>query len=177
MERGGQFVLLGSAPDPRVQAEFDALARELGARFPGGACLYFAYDEPLSHQVYAAADLILVPSIFEPCGLTQMIGMRYGAVPVVRATGGLKDTVFDLDHDTERARAAGHEPNGFVFEGTDAPGVDYALNRALSLWYTDRAAWDALVARVMAIDWSWATPALDYIELYKQVVRQKRAAR
>ena len=77
LERGGQFVLLGSAPDPKVQAEFNALAGDLGKQYPDKARLWFAYDEPLSHLIYAGCDMFLVPSVFEPCGLTQMIAMRY----------------------------------------------------------------------------------------------------
>lgn len=76
LERGGQFVLLGSAPDARVQAEFNALAGDLGKQYPDRARLWFAYDEPLSHLIYAGCDMFLVPSVFEPCGLTQMIAMR-----------------------------------------------------------------------------------------------------
>ena len=83
LERGGQFVLLGSAPDPRVQAEFNALAGDLGKQYPDKARLWFAYDEPLSHLIYAGCDMFLVPSVFEPCGLTQMIAMRY-VIPFAR---------------------------------------------------------------------------------------------
>ena len=72
-------------------------------QYPDRASLWFAYDEPLSHLIYAASDMFLVPSMFEPCGLTQMVAMRYGTIPVVRKTGGLADTVFDVDHDEERA--------------------------------------------------------------------------
>ena len=79
-----------STPNP--QAEFAALAADLAREYPDRARLWFAYDEPLSHLIYAGADVFLVPSMFEPCGLTQMIAMRYGAVPVVRSTGGLPDT-------------------------------------------------------------------------------------
>jgi starch synthase len=172
MERGAQFVLLGSAPDPKVQAEFDALAADLGRQYPDRARLWFAYDEPLSHLIYAGADLFLVPSMFEPCGLTQMIAMRYGAVPVVRRTGGLADTVFDLDTDGEKAEAQGLAPNGFSFDGADAEGMDYALNRALGAWFGDREAWEQLVQRVMGMDWSWSAPAQDYIELYYRALKK-----
>jgi len=171
--RGAQFVLLGSAPDPKVQGDFNALA----GRHQGPNCAFcFAFDEPLSHLVYAAADIILVPSMFEPCGLTQMISMRYGAIPCVRATGGLRDTVFDVD--TEKARAAwevdgstdwkitGDQTNGFSFDGTDAGALDYALDRALDAYFNDREWWRGFQARVMRQDWSWNRPALDYIELY-----------
>jgi starch synthase len=170
-ERGAQFVLLGSAPDPKVQAEFEALAEDLRRAYPDRARLWFAYDEPLSHLIYAAADLLLVPSIFEPCGLTQMIAMRYGAVPVVRRTGGLADTVFDLDDDAARAAAAGLPMNGFSFDGADAAGLDYALNRALDAWY-DRPLWEGLVERVMSLDWSWAGPAREYVDLYYRAVQR-----
>ncbi|KAG2407001.1 Soluble starch synthase [Vigna angularis] len=117
-------------------------------------------------QIYAGADFIAVPSIFEPCGLTQLIAMRYGSIPVVRKTGGLYDTVFDVDHDKDRARAQDVEPNGFNFDGTDAAGVDYALNRAISRWYEERHWFNSLCKTVMEQDWSWNRPALDYLELY-----------
>jgi starch synthase len=174
MDRGAQFVLLGSAPDPKVQAEFDSLAQQYGG---DNAAFCFAFDEPLSHLIYAACDMILVPSMFEPCGLTQMIAMRYGAVPVVRSTGGLRDTVFDVD--TDKARAAWElegstdwesdgvdQTNGFSFEGTDEGALDYAMNRALDAYYNDREWFRSLQERVMRQDWSWNKPAIDYIELY-----------
>lgn len=81
-------------------------------------------------------------------------------------TGGLNDTVFDLDHDPERAAREGLQPNGYSFEGTDAGAVDYAMNRALDHWYDDRQSWNALARTVMEQDWSWNRPALDYLELY-----------
>ncbi|PNY12821.1 soluble starch synthase 3 chloroplastic/amyloplastic-like, partial [Trifolium pratense] len=117
-------------------------------------------------QIYAGADFILVPSIFEPCGLTQLTAMRYGSIPIVRKTGGLYDTVFDVDHDRDRAQAQGLEPNGFSFDGADAGGVDYALNRAISAWYDGREWFNTLCKTVMEQDWSWNRPALDYLELY-----------
>ncbi|XVF87732.1 hypothetical protein PTKIN_Ptkin18bG0144400 [Pterospermum kingtungense] len=166
LERNGQVVLLGSAPDPRIQNDFVNLANQLHSSHGDRARLCLTYDEPLSHLIYAGADFILVPSIFEPCGLTQLTAMRYGSIPVVRKTGGLYDTVFDVDNDKERAEAQGLEPNGFNFDGADIGGVDYALNRAISAWYDGREWFHSLCKRVMEQDWSWNRPALDYMELY-----------
>ncbi|KAG0482789.1 hypothetical protein HPP92_010873 [Vanilla planifolia] len=166
IDRNGQVVLLGSAPDPRIQNDFVNLANQLHSSHSGQVRLCLTYDEPLSHLIYAGSDFILVPSIFEPCGLTQLVAMRYGSIPVVRKTGGLYDTVFDVDHDKERAQSVGLEPNGFSFEFADSGGVDYALNRAISAWYKSREWLNQLCKRVMEQDWSWNRPALDYIELY-----------
>ncbi|PAN33952.1 hypothetical protein PAHAL_6G059500 [Panicum hallii] len=167
LERNGQVVLLGSAPDPRIQGDFANLANTLQGENHGRVKMCLTYDEPLSHLIYAGSDFILVPSIFEPCGLTQLVAMRYGAIPIVRKTGGLYDTVFDVDNDKERARARGLEPNGFSFDGADNNGVDYALNRAISSWFDARSWFHSLCKRVMEQDWSWNRPALDYIELYR----------
>ena len=149
LERGGQFVLLGSAPDDRIQADFEHLASQVNNDHFGQVHLKLVYDEPLSHLIYAGADSILVPSMFEPCGLTQLIAMRFGCLPIVRKTGGLNDTVFDMDHDKDRAAWAGYEVNGFSFEGTDEGGCDYALDRALSAWYDGREWWNATAKRNM----------------------------
>jgi len=181
LERGGQFVLLGSAPDPKVQGDFN----NWGAQVDSDHCrCVFQYDEPLSHLIYAACDFLVVPSMFEPCGLTQLIAMRYGAVPIVRHTGGLRDTVFDVD--TDKARGAwelegssNYErdnldvTNGFAFEGTDGGALDYALNRAMDAFWNDRDWIRALQERVMRQDWSWNRPALDYIELYYSLSKDK----
>nr|XP_043609167.1 soluble starch synthase 3, chloroplastic/amyloplastic [Erigeron canadensis] len=166
LDRGSQVVLLGSAPDPRIQNDFVNLASQLHSTHNDQARLCLTYDEPLSHLIYAGADFILVPSIFEPCGLTQLTAMRYGSIPIVRKTGGLFDTVFDVEHDKERAQSQGLVPNGFNFEGADAAGVDYAVNRAISAWYESRDWFNSLCKQVMEQDWSWNRPALDYLELY-----------
>ena len=166
LERGCQVVLLGSAPDPNVQREFEDMANALKQNHFNDAALHLYFDEPLSHLIYAGSDMILVPSMFEPCGLSQLIAMRYGTVPVVRRTGGLADTVFDYDHDHAKAEWEGMTPNGFQFDGTEAHDIDYALNRAIDLFYNDREKFHALQANCMSCDFSWNRPALDYIELY-----------
>jgi len=175
LERGATFVLLGSAPDGGHQNEFNMLAQDMAKKYPGRSGFMFKYDEAFSHMMYAGCDFLLVPSMFEPCGLTQMIAMRYGAVPVVRSTGGLRDTVFDVDNDVDRASAAGVAPNGFAFGGTQPPDMDYALNRALDAFY-DKRRWSslALPERVMNQDWSWREPAKLYVDRYWRAVKKKR---
>ena len=165
---GGQFVLLGAG---HADGGLRALAAGAFADNPD-VRMVFDYSEPLSRQLYAAADLFLVPSMFEPCGLTQMVALRYGAVPVVRRTGGLADTVFDVDTDAERAAAAGVAPNGFVFEGSDAGSLDGALGRALALFRDRPADAAALSQAAMAGGgrWGWAAPAEEYLQLYRRIL-------
>ena len=91
-------------------------------------------------------------------------------MPIVRRTGGLNDTVYDVDTDEARARARGLEPNGFNFEGADEQGMDYALNRALVFFFNDRPSWNALCQRIMRQDWSWSLPTLDYLSLYHKAL-------
>ncbi|KAH9305384.1 hypothetical protein KI387_009788, partial [Taxus chinensis] len=127
-ELGGQFILLGTAPDGRVQGEFEHLSDQY--KESNDIRLLLTYSEELSHMLYAAADIVLVPSMYEPCGLAQMIGMRYGAVPIVRRTGGLADTVFDVDH----LHTGANQGNGFVFEGIDEGSLNGALERAFQCY-------------------------------------------
>ncbi|XAR47969.1 Starch synthase [Bertholletia excelsa] len=122
------------------------------------------YSEELSHMLYAAADMVLVPSIYEPCGLAQMIGMRYGAVPIVRKTGGLADTVFDMD-DQSHAELA----NGFVFEGIDEGSLNSALDRAFSCYLEGPNDWYTIMSKIMKIDNSWNNTAGKYIHVYNSV--------
>ena len=162
-ERGGQAVLLGTG---HADGEFKAMAQH---DFAGSDAvkLMLTYSEPLAHALYAAADVVLVPSLFEPCGLTQMIGLRYGAVPLVRRTGGLADTV----HDT------GPRANGFVFEGTDDAAVASCVDDALDAWWMDRDRFEELRARGMSDDVSWGASADSYLAFYAgEVTREKCGA-
>jgi len=172
LEQGGQFVLLGSSPDGNVQNDFNNLANEFNQKHPGQSGFVFAFDEPLSHLIYAASDMILVPSMFEPCGLTQLIAMRYGTVPVVRRTGGLRDTVFDVDEDVDRARMEETEPNGYAFDGAQAHDIDAALDRAMMTYSSDYGRWKLLVNTIMRQDWGWNGPAETYVEHYWQAKKK-----
>ncbi|KAI3803187.1 hypothetical protein L1987_31336 [Smallanthus sonchifolius] len=131
---GGQMIVLGKAPDGRVQGEFEALANMHNKGFT--IRILLMYSEELSHMLYAGADMVLVPSIYEPCGLAQMIGMRYGSIPIVRKTGGLADTVFDMDDQSQPEMA-----NRFVFEGIDEGSLSEALDRAFSYYKEKPIKW------------------------------------
>ena len=152
---GAQFVLLGSG---HLAGEFEGLAAQMKA---GGAgrCLLM-YNEALAHFLYAAADVVLVPSMFEPCGLTQMVAQRYGAAPLVRRTGGLADTVIDVDS----SPGAG---TGFVFDGAGEGDIEECLGRAIRMYKDQPAMWEALANRCMAVDNSWARSAEQYVQLYR----------
>ncbi|KAL3700083.1 hypothetical protein R1sor_018105 [Riccia sorocarpa] len=166
LECGGQFILLGSSPVPNIQREFEGIARDF-EQHPH-IRLILKYDEALSHSIYAASDMFVIPSIFEPCGLTQMIAMRYGSIPIVRKTGGLNDSVFDAD-DSSYPEA---KKNGFTFTAPNEGGLNFALDRAMSYYKTDRDWWQRLVSRAMKMDYSWNHSADEYIELYRQCLER-----
>ncbi|KAJ7968884.1 Starch synthase, chloroplastic/amyloplastic [Quillaja saponaria] len=170
LEKGGQFVLLGSSPVPHIQREFEGIANHF--QYHDHVRLILKYDESLSHSIYAASDMFIIPSIFEPCGLTQMISMRYGAVPIVRKTGGLNDSVFDVDDDTIPLQFR----NGFTFLTPDEQGVNSALERAIELYRNNPESWKQLVQKDMNIDFSWDSSATLYEELYSKSVARARAA-
>ena len=149
-----QLVILGTG-----DAEYENAFRNLENEHKGEVCSYIAYDEALSHKIYAGCDAFLVPSKFEPCGLTQLISMRYGSAPIVRETGGLKDTVepYNMFEDTG---------NGFTFDRYDAGLLYDAINRAKTLYFEARESWDRMVIRDMEKDVSWAKSAEQYRQLY-----------
>ena len=154
--RGAQFVLLG-AGDP----VYENLFRDAAARDPSRVGVTIAYDHALSHLVEAGADLFLMPSRYEPCGLNQMMSLRYGTVPVVRATGGLADTVVEAPPE-----AGG---NGFVFGPYETAALVAAVDRALAL-YRDRERWRALQVAGMSADFSWDASARRYLEVYQRAL-------
>jgi starch synthase len=159
MQRPLRMVVVGTG-EPKIQDGFRALAERDPARFG----VRFVYDEALAHRVEAGADMFLMPSRFEPCGLTQMYSLRYGTVPIVRATGGLVDTVEPYD-------AAAGTGTGFRFDHADGTGLMWAIDRALGV-YADEPAWAKLVQAGMARDFSWQRSAEAYVALYRRAMEQ-----
>ncbi|MEA2694226.1 MAG: starch synthase [Acidobacteriota bacterium] len=150
-----RLVVLGSGEE-RYEGFFEELAR----RFPGKASFYRGYNEPLAHWIEAGADLFLMPSRFEPCGLNQMYSLRYGTPPVVRRTGGLADTVEPWDWH-------GHG-TGFLFDSLDPGAFSWALHNAL-VAYEDREGWRRLMQNGMARNFSWDVQGKEYVELYRRL--------
>jgi len=157
IQRGLQFVLLGSG-EPRYEEFF----RGPALRYPDRVAVRIGFDEPLAHRIEAGADLFLMPSLYEPCGLNQMYSLKYATLPIVRAVGGLKDSVQDYDPQN-------HSGNGFVFTDYDGDAMLAAIDRGLSA-YGDGEAWTALQQRAMAMDFSWQRSAQLYSDLYETLL-------
>ena len=152
-----QFVILGSG-----EWEFETFFHAMTQSHPDRVALKLGFIPDYAHKVYAGADIFLMPSKSEPCGLSQMIALRYGAIPVVRETGGLKDTVTD---------SGDGEGNGFTFQSYNASDMAYAVERAVT-GYRNREGWQILVRRAMQCDNSWGRSANAYIKLYKEILEQ-----
>jgi starch synthase len=172
--QGAQIVVQGSG-DAALQA---ALA-QAAADHPGQVATLNAYDEVMAHRIFAGADFTLVPSRFEPCGLTQLYALRYGTVPIVRHVGGLADTVMDATHGGEpigeRSVAGGtHAQTGFTYASDKPIAMLDAFSRALTA-YRDKPRWHALVQRAMAQDFSWARSAAHYQTLYETLTPMSEA--
>jgi len=157
LQRPIRMVVLGTG-ESDVQAGFWALHEKDRERF----AVRFAYDERLAHKIMAGSDMFLMPSRFEPCGLTQMYSMRYGTAPIVRSTGGLADTVEPFD---------GKRGTGFRFDSPDGTGLMWAIDQALAAW-TQKKTWRVLQRNGMERDFSWTRSAQGYVDLYRRA-RQK----
>lgn len=150
-----QFVVLGSG-----EWEFETFFHSMSEKYKGKMALRLGFIPDLAHKIYAACDIFLMPSKSEPCGLAQMVALRYGAIPVVRETGGLKDTISD---------SGDGKGNGFTFTTYNAHDMKAAVERALT-GYHDRQGWSILVKRAMESDNSWKRSASDYIKVYKSLL-------
>lgn len=158
---GAQFVVLGVG-DAKVEEELRIKNEEL--RGEGNFAFANRFDEELAHRIYAAADLFLMPSKFEPCGLVQIMAMRYGALPIVRATGGLKDTVEDGE-------------TGFVFEEYSTEALLETVERAVGRFGVENIQFRQMIARAMRQDFSWDRSAKEYLQLYQRALEYKQAER
>ena len=159
MDGNTQIVVLGTG-----DRQYEDTFRYYEGAYSGMFSACIQYDEARAHRIYAAADALLVPSRFEPCGLTQLNAMHYGTLPIVRETGGLKDTVQPYNVFTG-------EGNGFTFDRYDAGLLLDAVNRAKTLYFTERERWDEVVLRDMAKDVSWENSAKQYRDLYLELTQ------
>ncbi|MBD1383565.1 glycogen synthase GlgA [Metabacillus arenae] len=152
-----QLIVLGTG-----EKEFEDYFRHMEWLYSKNVKAYIGFDEPLAHRIYAGSDLFLMPSKFEPCGLGQLIALRYGSLPIVRETGGLNDTVHSYREDTR-------EGNGFSFTNFNAHDMMFTIRRALHL-YEDKKIWNQIVKTAMSQDYSWAQSAFKYNQLYAELV-------
>ena len=157
-----QFVILGSG-----EWEFEQFFTEMKNKYPNKVALKIGFDGRLAHRIYAGADIFLMPSLSEPCGLAQMVALRYGTVPVVRETGGLNDTISDSGDGLG---------NGFTFKDFNAHDMEYAVRRAIE-GYKDKEGWKILKVRGMNCNNSWGASAGSYIGLYKELCGKKGDAK
>lgn len=154
-----QAVILGTGNPALEQAVY-----QLQLEFPERLRAVLRFDPHLSHRLYAAADMLLIPSRYEPCGLAQMIAMRYGTVPIGRATGGLRDTILDSGNP--------ETSTGFLFEHPQSEELEITLRRAIQL-YSNRRIWRTIQRNGMKQDFSWARSAREYLAVYHEVVQEK----
>lgn len=154
-----QMVILGTG-----KPEYHQMLEEISKKYSDKTGIDLEFNESLAHRIYAGCDMFLMPSMFEPCGLGQMISMKYGALPVVHNTGGLADTVIDYTEDPDRG-------NGFKFDEPSSAALLDAMNRAMET-YSNKRKWNTIVKRTMTIDHSWKTSALKYMELYEKAMEK-----
>lgn len=160
-----QFIVLGTG-EPEIEAQMRRLAHDFGWR----ARVFLEYHGALAQQIYAGVDIFLMPSHFEPCGMGQMIAMRYGALPLVRETGGLADTVMNYDN------ADGKTGNGFVFSWETPDAVLGTMRWAIDTYRNRPHAWHALQTHAMSADFSWQKSATEYIYLYQRAIQKRKGA-
>jgi starch synthase len=163
LKSGAQFVLLGNSPEASINEDFWHLKQQFNDN--EDCHLEIGFDEELAHLIYAGADMIIMPSMYEPCGLAQLIALRYGTVPIVRSVGGLADTIFDRDFSDKAITAR----NGYVFEAADYLGIESAMQRAIGLWYDYPNEFRKLVIQGMQYNYSWHRPGQHYLDIYEHI--------
>jgi starch synthase len=164
MNRDVQIVVLGTG-----EVKYHSMFREFGEKYPEKCAAFLEYDYTLSHKLFAGCDILVVPSRYEPCGLTQLYALKYGTVPVVRATGGLRDTVEEFNPDAD-------EGTGFRFTAAEPSALDEAVSRALDVFHGNKPAWTRLMTRGMRKDYSWSRSAKEYEKLYLNAISERKRA-
>lgn len=168
LELGGQFIILGSVSLSNSDIEEQFVSLQEKYRDDKRVAILLMNDEELAHLIFAASDLFIIPSLFEPCGLTQMIAMHYGTIPIARMTGGLVDTVFDIDTSDKPFE----ERNGFTFTFPDWQGVNWALERAITC-YKDHKKWQQIMKASLSYDSSWEKSTKQYVCIYEELLSFK----
>jgi starch synthase len=163
LAQGAQFVLVGSSTNREINDDFWQLKWRLNDH--PDCHLELGYDPELAHLVYAGSDLVVMPSLYEPCGLSQLIAVKYATVPIVRAIGGLCDTVFDHDH----AGRPQQDRNGYVFHQVDTTALESAMARAIGLWHADPWQFRQLMENGMRADHSWGPAGHHYLNVYDYI--------
>ncbi len=164
--KGGCFILLGSICEKNLEKPFNQAKEEF--KNNPNVFLCYQFDNGLAHKLFAAADAIFIPSKFEPCGLTQMIAMHYGTIPIARNTGGLKDTIND---------STSKDPSGFLFDELSEVGVDKILDTAFNLYFYDKAKWQTMIQNGIGKDYSWKLPSISYEHIYRNEVLKQQCSR
>lgn len=159
MAEGLELAVLGSG-----EARYEEALKAMAARYPGQLGVRIGFDNPLAHRIEAGADIFLMPSRYEPCGLNQIYSLRYGTIPVVRATGGLKDTVEEFSRSTGSG-------TGFRFETYDPEALVGAVRRAIEI-YREPRRWRRLILSAMAAEFSWSRSARAYLALYRRLLAE-----
>jgi starch synthase len=149
-----QVVVLGTGEE-----KYENMFRHFAWKYQGKVSANIFYSEALSHRIYASCDAFLMPSLFEPCGLSQLMSLRYGTLPIVRETGGLKDTVIPYNEYENTG-------TGFSFANYNAHEMYYTLQYAMHIYYDKKREWNKLIDRAMAADFSWDASAKKYSEMY-----------
>jgi len=161
MSLGVQLIILGSG-----DAAYHRLLADAGSQSGNAMRVLLLYDEVLAKNIYSGSDMFLMPSRYEPCGLGQMIALRYGTVPIVRKTGGLSDTVVDCNSRADRG-------TGFLFGEYSAPALLNCIRRALKV-FSNKAKWQRLMKAGMNVDFSWEHSAKEYVKLYQKAMKKDR---
>jgi starch synthase len=163
MKRDLQLVILGIGEE-----KYHKMLKEIAPKYNSKLSVNIMFDNQLAHQIEAGADIFLMPSKYEPCGLSQMYSLRYGTIPVVREIGGLADTIIDANDENLKNGTA----TGFTIKGYFAADFLFAIDRALEL-YKSKTKWNALRRNAMKQDWSWNKSAREYVELFKSVLEKE----